>query len=432
MKKNKILFSSVLANSLEFYDLTLFSIFLPILTPVFFQGNYFDREFITGWIIFAAGFVMRPVGAIIFGHFGDKYGRKKILSLTILLMAIPTIIIGILPSYSVIGIWAFFILIICRLLQGLCMGGEHNGAAIFSLEHLNNINAGLAGGLISGSCFIGAIGANFMGYLCTSQILPTEGWRLAFILGGIISLIIYKIRLKIDETPEFESIQINKEIKKAPLFSALKSHRLSCFVTFMIGLIDGSLCYTLLVFFSTYLTQIHNLPISEVMKLNTIGLVIAILFTPILGWFSDKIGTHNSMMIATAASAIFILPIFILLNSSYYPSIILSEILIGLLIAAILGPQHSFFQKLFPPQFRCSGIGVFYCLGISLGGATIPLILDCLMNIEGYYHVFFISLPFMFYNLIAFFCIHKKYKYEIYKGNVSTLNIMNLSQKTIT
>ncbi|MBY0273441.1 MAG: MFS transporter [Alphaproteobacteria bacterium] len=409
MKKNKILFSSIIANSLEFYDLTLFSIFLPVLTPVFFQGNYFDRDFITGWVIFAAGFVMRPVGAVIFGHFGDKYGRKKTLSLTILLMAISTIIIGVLPSYNVIGIWAFFILIMCRFSQGLCAGGEHNGAAIFSLEHLNNIKTGLAGGLISGSCFIGAIIANLMGYLSTSQILPIEGWRLAFILGGVISLIIYKIRLKIHETPEFESIKINKEVKRVPLFSALQSHRLSCFITFMIGLIDGSLCYTLLVFFSTYLTQIHGLQISEVMILNMVGLVIAVLFTPISGWFSDKIGTHNSMMISCMSSAIFILPIFFLLKSTYYSNIILSEMLIGLLIAGILGPQHSFFQNLFPPQIRYSGIGVFYCLGISLGGATIPLILDYLMNMEEYYHIVFIPLPFIFYGMIAFFSIYKNY-----------------------
>lgn len=408
MKNNKILFSSILANSLEFYDFTLFSIFLPILTPIFFHGNLFNREFITGWVIFAAGFIMRPVGAIIFGHFGDKLGRKKVLSLSIILMAVPTFIIGILPSYSLIGIWAFFILIFCRLLQGLCTGAEHNGAAIFSLEHLNKVGAGMAGGLISGSCFVGAIAANFMGYLYASKILPEEGWRLSFLLGGILSLIIYRLRSKINETPEFEAIKKNKKVTKIPLVSALKNHRLSCFIAFMIGLMDGSLCYTLLVFLNIYLPYVHNISLSEIMKLNTVGLISAILFTPIAGGYSDKVGTSNLMLFTTAACAIFILPIFFLFSLNNYIYILFAELMLGVLIAGILGPQHSFFQTLFPPQVRYSGIGVLYCLGISLGGATIPLALDYLMRIQGSTHLVFLSMPFILYGALTSISIYRK------------------------
>lgn len=409
MTNNKILFSSILANSLEFYDFTLFSIFLPILTPIFFHDSLSDRTFIIGWVIFAAGFIMRPVGAIIFGHFGDKLGRKKVLSLSILLMAIPTFIIGMLPSYSIIGIWAFLILIFCRLLQGLCTGAEHNGAAIFSLEHLNKVGAGMAGGLISGSCFVGAIAANFMGYLYTSRVLSEEGWRIAFILGGILSLIIYRLRSNINETPEFEVIKNNKQITKVPLLDALKNHKLSCFVTFMVALIDGSLCYTLLVFLNIYLPHIHNICLSEVMELNTVGLISAILFTPIAGWYSDKIGTFPLMLSATAASAIFILPIFFLFNLFNYPCIFFAELMLGLLIAGILGPQHSFFQTLFPPEVRYSGIGVLYCLGISLGGATIPLILNYLMKMQGNANLVFLSIPFIVYGAITSVCIYRKH-----------------------
>ena len=153
---NKVIVSSVLGNALEFYDFTLCGVFLSVLSSVFFPKNVENIAYLGALFAFSAAFWTRPLGAILFGYLGDKYGRKNILSITILLMGMPTVIIGLLPGFDKIGIAAPILLVLLRMLQGLCAGGEYNGAAIFSLEHSKR-RPGLTSGLISSSCVLGAI-----------------------------------------------------------------------------------------------------------------------------------------------------------------------------------------------------------------------------------------------------------------------------------
>ncbi|UNM06079.1 MAG: MFS transporter [Holosporaceae bacterium] len=171
-----------MGTTLEFYDFMLYAVFLEIIGNEYFPGNDYQTNQIFGYIGFIAALIMRPFGASVFGHIGDRFGRRKALILSISLMGIPTFIIGIMPSYASWGVYASIILITCRLIQGLCTGGEYNGSAIFALEHMGKQFPGFTGGLITGASVIGAFLATGMGVICCQPWAPDWCWRLAFLL----------------------------------------------------------------------------------------------------------------------------------------------------------------------------------------------------------------------------------------------------------
>lgn len=378
MKTIKILILSVLGNALELYNFTLYAIFATKIANVFFPLEDSIVSILASFGIFATGFITRPLGAIIFGYLGDKYGRKYALSISILLMAFPTIFIGLLPGYQTLGIIAPLLLICCRLIQGVCIGGEHNGAAIFAIEHIGNkYTPGFVGGLVSGSCFIGTLLGALVGSICLNPIMPSWAWRIAFLLGGCISFIVYFIRKKITETPQFID---SKEIKTIPLLAALKNNKKSLIVTFTVGSLDGVFCYTLLGFMNIYLSKYLGFQPHLAILLSSLASITIILLCPINGYLAGKIGNTKFLILANILIICSAIPLFMLFTVNNVYLLIIAFILLGILTATILGPQHAFFQELFPVRERYSGIAISYCLGVSLAGGTTPIILTILVE----------------------------------------------------
>jgi MFS transporter, MHS family, proline/betaine transporter len=185
--KKRILIPCLIGNALEFYDFTLCGVFISILGKNFFPSENEFAALLGGIFAFSAAFWTRPLGAILFGFIGDRFGRKQALSLSVLLMGIPTLIIGCLPTYSTIGLMAPYILLVCRLMQGLCTGGEYNGAAVFALEHMK-AKPGKISGMISASCVVGAVSATLMAYLVTNFLKFDNAWRIPFLMGAFVWL----------------------------------------------------------------------------------------------------------------------------------------------------------------------------------------------------------------------------------------------------
>src|SRR5436190_4206677 len=183
MMKFPILRALMIGNALEYYDFFLYSFFVSILSPLFFPATDPLNGLMMGFGVFAVGFIARPVGALFFGHWGDKYGRKKALFGTLLLMAFSTVGIGVLPVYEKIGLLSPFFLIIFRLCQGFAAGGEVNGSAIFGLEQTALEKRGFVGALINSSAGVGAILATIMGALFTNGFMPEWAWRIPFFFG---------------------------------------------------------------------------------------------------------------------------------------------------------------------------------------------------------------------------------------------------------
>jgi MHS family proline/betaine transporter-like MFS transporter len=380
MKKTKIITASILGTALEFYDFTLYGIFTPILANMFFPSDDPVFSKMLAFAAFAASFLMRPFGAAIFGHIGDKWGRKKALSLSILMMGIPTFVVGVLPGYETLGIMAPLLIVACRLLQGISAGGEYNGAAIFALEHIRN-RPGLVGSLIATSGGLGGIFAMTMGYFSSLPGSPDYAWRLPFILGGVVSLIGIYLRYYIGETPLFEHVISQEKVDKFPLKQVFIKYKKRILGAASIGGLDGALSYILVGFMNVYLESYVGIPLHQAMLLNSIGLGVYLIGTPVMGWLFDLMKPQTFLNSACLMISILIVPIFLLMKTAIWEWMILGEFLFAILLASISGSHHAYLQQMFPTEERYTGIGVSFSLGTALLGGTAPLFLLAFIEI---------------------------------------------------
>jgi len=374
MKSKKILIASILGNALEFYDFTLYGFFTCVIANYYFPGSNEISRILASLAAFGSGFLTRPFGGLVFGYLGDKYGRKLALSSSILLMGIPTAIIGLLPGYESIGITASVVIFLCRLLQGLCTGGEYNGAAIFSIEHLGRRSPGFIGGCIGASCALGAFFASFLGSLSQTSMMPEWAWRIPFIIGGVVSFFGYFMRKKLTETPEFEKLVINRIQGKTSIFTTFMMNPKSCLVTFALGSFNGALSYTLLSFLTVYLSKYLKLPLVDVLQFNLVGMIGFMGGSLFLGALFDKMESWKFYRLVALSVFFLMIPLFLAINSLNYRLIILSEGVLGLFAGGIAGSGHAFMQTLFPAKDRYLGISFNFSVGMALFGSMTPII----------------------------------------------------------
>jgi len=393
MKPNlfKIVFLSSLGNALEFYDFTICAVFIPILSAIYFPHVDQSLAIFAGLFTFGAGFVGRPFGAYLFGYVGDKWGRKKALSLTIGLMAIPTFIIGVLPSYGEIGIAAPLVLVCCRFFQGLCTGGEYNGAAIFAIEHDGGKHAGLVSGIIVGSAIVGALLANITGSIVLKPGMPDWAWRIPFLIGGCIGFIAYIVRKNFQETSTFIKAQAKHQTQA--IFS---DRRMEFSLNVLYAFVTGVLFYIIFGFLNIYLSRFLKLPLAESTSYGTYGLISFMLSCVAFGALSDRIGIKRALTIPIILITSVSCVVFFLLQQVHSGlSIILGQILLGILCGSYLGPGHVFMLTLFPPHERYTGTSLSFSVGMCIAGATTPAVLTYLTDqttnlyIPSYYMTFF-------------------------------------------
>ena len=393
----KVLISSFLGNALEFYDFTLYGVFASLLAVQFFPASNPFNSLLASWGAFAIGFLMRPFGATLFGFIGDKFGRKKALGLSIISMGVPTLILGLLPTYGTIGIMAPLILVTCRLLQGLCTGGEYNGSAIFSIEHHSGKGKGFISGIITSSCVLGALSATGVGYITLHYGNPEWGWRIAFLGGAFISFIGFFIRNKMDESPEFLKVKTQKSKYTTHLQEAIRDNKRAFFMTFFLGSLNGVLSYTLFGFLNMYLNKYLKIDIETAIFTNLFGLLSFMISCPIAGYVFDKVGLPkffiNTMFLAL------IIPFFSYTLFGFGSLYILigSQVLYGSLVGVIAGPQHAIAHSIFPASHRYTGVSLSFCIGMGIVGGSTPLLSTYLIEKTNNLYV-----PALIVSLLAF------------------------------
>ena len=375
MKRKKEIFATIAGNVLEYYDVTLYGYFAAFLAPLYFPFESATSSIIASFVTFALGFVTRPLGGIVFGHIGDRLGRKRALALTILLVTIPTFTIGVLPTYETIGLAAPAILIICRLLQGLCAGGEFAGAAVFINEHAEKGKDGFAASLLATSGFAGAIIGTAFGAFCTAKFMPDWAWRAPFILAAAFGIIAFYIRYYIEETKEFKEIRSEGAISHAPLLGAIKSQPVNILCAVGLGAAATVPYYALAIYMGSVFASDLKLPTSQTMLINMGIMIYWALLLPIVGRLSDRVGKVRVMMIATVITAVTALPAFWLIKESVsLERVILIQLILTTSSAAFVAPIAAVLPTLFSVRERYSGIGFAYSLGGALFGSTTPII----------------------------------------------------------
>ncbi len=375
--------TAMLGHALEHYEVTLYGFFAVILAPIFFPNFSTTAGLIASMGVFAMGFVMRPLGGIVFGHFGDKYGRRKCLLYTVLLASIPTIIIGLLPTYAAIGVAAPLVLIVCRLLQGFSLGGEYWGALIFVAEHSHEKKMGLLGSILCTTGYIGAIFGTLMGALFTLQIMPQWGWRFPFIIGGVLGLGIYFLRRNLPETPVLQEQAAIARTKRSPLFNVYKRGIRNPLCVLIMGGFSAVPLYLASIYLNPLLVTKFGLSMSQMMLVHGVLLVMAGGTMPLWGYFADKVGFSKWMILSASILCVISIPLFSLVTTDSLVNIFILQITLCVLGSSYHSALGGFFTSLFPPLERYSGIAFHSTLGAALFAGTAPLIATSLVSWTG-------------------------------------------------
>jgi len=386
-KRKSIFLSAISGNVLEYYDFTVYAVFSMAIGKAFIPSDSEVVQVLMSLVVFAVGFITRPVGGIIFGYIADKYGRRVSLVTSMLGMTITTFTIGLIPTYSVIGYYAPAILVVMRLLQGLCISGEGAGAAIFILEHYQNLRPGLTAGIVHASNIAGTLFATLVGVVFAIYLPNLEfAWRFAFILGGIMGIIGFYFRLRVSETPVFVMLSERKKLLKAPFLHVIKTAKKSIFITFCLGACASSLVYLIKTYFNIFFCNVLHFDDITARSYLAYSSIIMMIMMPLSGFVSDYVGRFKMVTLASSAIFILALPCFILISYPVLWMQLLALSILAMLGGVIGGVAYIFIISLFSPDQRFSGVAFSYNLGIALFGGTSAAISRWLLEITGLYY----------------------------------------------
>ncbi len=366
----------LIGNLLEFYDLGLFGFLSIIIAPLYFPCNDKISSLLASAGVFAIGFFMRPIGAMVFGYVGDTFGRKICLSNTILLMALPTAMISVLPTYGQIGLLAPISLTLCRFFQGFCVGGEYNSSAIYLLENVNHNKRGFFSSLVIAFSILGFFIASIAASIVTAfPEYSSWSWRLAFLFGSTIGVVGFYLRKNYVKEGLVQFSQTRENTYKG-----VSENWKNIIVTISIGCLAGTLSLSLVGYITSYLTFVIGLPLQQAALINNVGLGIYIFLLPVFGFLSDLWG-HRRIMLCGALLAILLsYPFFYLLSSGYLFS---GQAGLAILAAMFLAPMHAYMLSLFPESFRCRGISSSFSIGVGIFGGSAPFISTLLVQSMG-------------------------------------------------
>ena len=385
----RVILTASIGSALEWYDFFLYGTAAALVFgDLFFPKSDPLTGTLLAFLTFGVGFVVRPLGGILFGIMGDRYGRKPVLVTTLLMIGTGTTAIGLLPTYETAGYWAPLMLVLLRVLQGLGAGAEYGGAVIFLVENAPHNKRGFWGGFALMGVSVGNLLA--AGAFALVSLLPREdqlawAWRLPFLASILLIAVGLYVRLRITETPVFtEAVLRRGKVEANPAGAALRLHPRNFMVVLGSRLAENGLGYLIPVFGLSYL--VNNLGVPRAEALSALMLAFAVELFTILGFaaLSDKIGRRPVYMFGALAGVVFAFPFFWLISTREWIWIALAFILgRAVVVAAMFGPQAAYFAELFPPQRRFAGFAFARELGSLLAGGPAPFLATALVAWAG-------------------------------------------------
>ena len=386
----QVAFASMIGTTIEWYDFFLYGTAAAL---VFNQLFFPTFEPLAGTLAafgtYAVGFFARPVGGIVAGHYGDKIGRKAMLVLTLMVMGVATVLIGLLPTYESIGVWAPILLVTMRIFQGLGVGGEWGGAVLMAVEHSPPNRRGFYGSWPQIGVPLGLLSANLV-YLLVSQSMSEAawlayGWRIPFLLSILLIAVGLFIRLRIAETPAFEQVRESHTEAGMPIVDVVRTYPKQVLQAMGMRIAENGAFYIFSVFVLTYVSQQLGLESSTAQTGILIGAGLGLASLPFFGWLSDRIGRRPVYLFGAVFSLLFAFPFFWLMNTESTILIWLA-IILSLVLGhdAMYGPQAAYFCELFSTRVRYSGASLGYQLASVLAGGLSPLIATALLGYYGY------------------------------------------------
>jgi MFS family permease len=424
----RVVIAAAVGNIIEWYDFYIFGSLASILAVKFFEKSHPVAAFLSTVALFSIGFLIRPLGAFVFGWLGDKVGRKYTFLVTLSGMGLSTAVIGIIPTYAQIGLAAAVILFILRLIQGLCLGGEYGGAITYVAEHIADEKRGYYTGWLQTSPTLGIV-VSLAVIIGTRTYLGNEaftewGWRIPFIVSLLLVAIAIYIRLSLQETPIFQDIKAKGQTSSNPWREAFLSRNIKyVLIASVVVLGQGCVWYSGQFWALYFLQTVKKIDVLTSSYIVGLALLIA---TPTLifwGWLSDKIGRKPIILSGMLLASLTYYPLYIALgnyadpnNVNYPMSVLIVAVLVNY-VGMTYGPIAAFLAEFFPGHIRYTSVSVPYHIGNGWGGGLVPIITTSVYlstNSVGWALVYPIGLPLLMF-LIALFVMPETRKHSIWE-----------------
>ncbi|MBR0779979.1 MHS family MFS transporter [Bradyrhizobium iriomotense] len=384
----KIAVASVIGTTVEWYDLFVFATASALVfNKVFFPSFDATVGTLLAFGTFASAYLARIVGAALFGHFGDRLGRKSMLLFSLVMMGLATFAIGLLPNYDRIGVWAPILLLTLRVMQGLALGGEWGGAVLMAVEHAPQNRRGLYGSWVQIGVPAGTLIANLVFLLIasamTNEDLLSWGWRIPFLASILLVAVGAYVRLNTAETPSFAKVKMQEATVKVPFLELLRKSWKTVILGGVATMSTGSSFNLIVAFGLSYGTQALKISRNEMLVIVLLSCAACILLLPLFGLLSDRVGRRPVVLGGILAEAMVAFPMFWLMDTATFGGALLGYLLMMTAFAANYGPIATFLAELFGTKVRYSGLSIAYMLSGVLGSALTPVITTWLISTTG-------------------------------------------------
>lgn len=378
--RRRVVWAGIVGNVMEWYDFAIYGFFARTIGSLYFPSEDPRTSLLAAYAVFAVGFFMRPLGAVLFGHIGDRVGRGPALLWSVVAMAVPTFIMGLLPTYAEIGIWAALLMLICRMVQGLAVGGEFTSSAVFLAETADPGRRGAAaawaafgatGGILLGS----AVGALVLNTLPLEEVVAW-GWRIPFLFGVLVGVAGYILRRRMpfDQPAAREGF---------PMLRALREHPLALLQAVALTLVNAIAFYLIYVYLIQWLKLAADMGARTALQINSLNMVILLGVVFVMARLSDRIGRKPILAGAAIGLLVFSWPLFALMQTGDVVLVFLGQLGFTLLIGSLGSVNAIMLCEVFPRHVRCSAVSAAYNVSVGIAGGTAPAVATWLIDVTG-------------------------------------------------
>lgn len=388
LDQRRAIIAASVGQFFELYDFSIYGFFAPEIGRAFFPAADALTSLVAAFATYGVGFVMRPVGAIVVGAYGDRAGRKAALVFTVGLMGLATGLVAFLPSYNQIGIWAPVLLVILRLAQGFSTGGEWGGAAAFLVEHAPVGKRGFIGSFHQVATqlgnFTGFILAALLAFIFTTEVFQQWGWRIAFLIGALLAPVGYYLRTRVAETPVFQQTEARKKVASSPLRVIFTEHWQLVIAGISIAAIAATGSITFQIFLSQFARQQLKLDAASSLTITAASLLFAAFWVWLIGALSDRTGRKTMVLLSVGGFLLLTYPLLSLLTSSpNLTNLVIVQFAGAILYGTVFGVIPTLLPELFPTNVRYTGISVSIGFAQMIFGGTSPFINSYLVQLTG-------------------------------------------------
>ncbi|KXX54198.1 MFS transporter [Rhodococcus sp. LB1] len=387
-QSRRVVLASFVGTTIEYYDFFIYGLAAALVFRTQFFPEFSDLSgTLAAMGTFAVGFIARPIGGVVMGHFGDRVGRKTMLVIALMTMGVSTTLVGLLPTYESIGIWAPILLVTLRLIQGLGVGGEWAGAVLMAVENAPANKRAFYGSFPQLGLPAGVFLSQLVFLLLTSAMSPTAfaawGWRIAFLMSAILIAVGLVIRLRLEESSEFERARSSEEIVKTPLLEVFRSYRAQIIVGSLGSVAAGAFGYLISLFLVQYsVSEMHTSTTTMLWVLTGVS-ALWVFMTLLGGYFADRVGRRPTFILGAVLAVVWAFPLFALVDTGIVAMIFIGLAGLALANSLMSGPLPALVTGMFPVSCRYSGSVVCYTFGSILGGGITPIVATALFGRYG-------------------------------------------------